>query len=189
MYTGHVAVALAARATRRDLPLWVLVAAAQGCDWVEVVFDVAGAGADSSVWSHAFPFVALAALAVGALVAVWKRSLGATLLVVAVYLSHPIADLATGYKPLWLGGPPVGLHFITRPVADLVVQGSLCVIGWVIYLRSLPPHRWRLLTFAPLGLVLSFQAVSDLVLYLRKQTVDQAPYEQEAVGASQQRSR
>jgi hypothetical protein len=168
MYTGHVAVALAARATRRDLPLWVLVVAAQGCDWAEALLDIAGAGTASSLWSHAFPFVVLAALAAGVLVALWKRSFGAALLVAAVYLSHPVADLVTGYKPLWLGGPPLGLHFIQRPVADLIVQASLCVIGWAIYVRSLPPSRpRRLLTSAPLALLLSFQAMSDLVLYAR----------------------
>src|SRR4030095_6405796 len=112
MYTGHVAVALAARATRRDLPLWVLVVAAQGCDWAEALFDIAGARTASRLCR----FVVLAALAAGVLVALWKRSFGAALLVATVYLSHPVADLVTGYKPLWLGGPRVGSLSSGAPV-------------------------------------------------------------------------
>ena len=169
MYTGHVAIALGARAARDDLPLWVLVAAAQGCDWVEVVFDAVGARSNSGVWSHAYPFVLLAACAAALLVGAWKRSVSAGLIVLAVYLSHPFADLVTGYKPLWLGGPPVGLHFIDRPLADFVVQGSACVIGWAVYTRTLrgSPAR-RALLIAPLAALLALQGISDVIVYARK---------------------
>lgn len=169
MYTGHVAIALGARAARDDLPLWLLVAAAQGCDWVEVVFDAVGARAHSGLWSHAYPFVLVAACAAALLVGIWKRSVSAGLIVLAVYLSHPLADLVTGYKPLWLGGPPVGLHFIERPVADLVVQGSVCVIGWALYTRTLrrTPAR-RALLIVPLAALLTLQGIADVILYGRK---------------------
>jgi hypothetical protein len=35
-----------------------------------------------------------------------------------VYLSHPVLDYVTGNKPLWLGGPSMGLGVIQRPVAS-----------------------------------------------------------------------
>jgi hypothetical protein len=38
--------------------------------------------------------------------------------VMMVYLSHPVLDYVTGNKPLWLGGPSMGLGVIQRPVAS-----------------------------------------------------------------------
>ena len=169
MYTGHVAIALAARGVRRDLPVWVAVLAAQAPDWVEVICAGLGARASAQLWSHAFPFVLLGAAAAAILVRLRTRSPGAALATFAVYLSHPLADLVTGYKPLWLGGPPLGLWFIDRPVSDFVVQSSLCVLGWLVYRRSLPPHvRRRLMAAAPLVALLALQGVSDLVVLVRK---------------------
>ena len=169
MYTGHVAIGLAARGARRDLPVWVAVLAAQAPDWIEVICGGLGAGASAQLWSHAFPFVVLGAGAAAILVRLWTRSTGAALVTFAVYLSHPLADLVTGYKPLWLGGPPVGLRFIDRPIPDFVVQGSLCLLGWLLYRRSLPSHvRRRVIAAAPLVTLLAVQAVSDLVVFVRK---------------------
>jgi len=169
MYTGHVAIALAARGVRRDLPLWVAVVASQAPDWVEVICVGLGAGATAQLWSHAFPFVLLAAVVAATVVRLWTRSTGAALVTFAVYVSHPLADLVTGHKPLWLGGPPIGLWFIERPAADFVVQSALCILGWVIYRRSLPPHvRGRLIAVAPLVTLLALQGVSDLVVLVRK---------------------
>jgi hypothetical protein len=169
MYTGHVAIALAARGARRELPLWVAVLASQAPDWIEAIFGGLGAGASAQLWSHAFPFVLLGAGAAAIIVRLWTRSLGAALVTFAVYLSHPLADLVTGYKPLWLGGPPVGLWFIDRPLPDFLVQSSLCVLGWLLYRRSLPPHvRRRLIAAAPLVALLALQGVSDFVVFARK---------------------
>ena len=168
MYTGHVAIALGVRGVRRDLPLWVLVAASQGCDWMEMLFDATGVRRQASLWSHAVPFVLVTAGAAAIVAGLWKRSVGAALVVLGVYLSHPVADLVTGLKPLWVGGPPVGLHFIERPVPDVIAQSILCVIGWALYSRSFHPGRaHRLVTLAPLVVLLWLQGVSDLVVYVR----------------------
>jgi len=165
MYTGHVAVALGARGLRRDLPLWVLVLAAQACDWVELSLRATGMRGTASLYSHAYPLVLVAALAAAALVWIWKRSLGATLTVLIVYLSHPAADYVTGFKRLWLGGPRVGLAMTNRPSVDFVVQGMLCVVGAALYWRSLPQaRRHRLSAALPLVVLLSLQGLSDLVL-------------------------
>jgi hypothetical protein len=169
MYTGHVAIALAARGIRRDVPLWVLVLATQACDWVELIVHPFTWRTDTEVYSHAYPFVIAAALAVGAAVWLWKRSVSAAATVMMVYLSHPLLDYVTGNKPLWLGGPSMGLGVIERPAADFVVQGLVCLLGCAIYWRSLPSTRRRHLSaVAPLLLLLSLQGMSDLRLEWNK---------------------
>ncbi|HTK53005.1 MAG TPA: hypothetical protein VL308_14045 [Gemmatimonadaceae bacterium] len=169
MYTGHVAIALAVRGVRRDVPLWVLVLAAQAPDWVEVMCGGLGTRESTQLWSHAFPFVLIGAVAAACLVRLWTRSTGAALVAFAIYLSHPLADLITGHKPLWLGGPAIGLQLIDRPVPDFVVQSALCVLGWVIYRRSLQSGvRGRLIAAAPLVMLLALQGASDLVVLARK---------------------
>jgi hypothetical protein len=169
MYTGHVAIALAARGARRELPLWMAVLASQAPDWIEAICGGLVGRATAELWSHAFPFVLPGAALAAIIVRLWTRSPGAALVTFAVYLSHPLADLVTGHKPLWLGGPPVGLWFIDRPVPDFVVQSSLCVLGWVAYRRSLPPHtRRRVIAAAPLVALLALQAASDFIVFARK---------------------
>ena len=170
MYTGHVALALGTRGVRRDLPLFVLVFASQGYDWVELGARLFLSRRAAEVYSHAFPFTLVAASCVALAVWLWKRSVSAALTVMALYLSHGLADYVTGLKPLWWGGPPVGLQLIERPVADFIVQATVCVVGFAVYVRSLAVRRTSLVRFAvgtPLILLLSLQAVSDFLVYLQ----------------------
>ena len=67
-----------------------------------------------------------------------------------------------------VGRAPAGLWFIDRPIPDFVVQGSLCLLGWLVYRRSLPPCRGRVIAAAPLVTLLALQAVSDLVVFVRR---------------------
>jgi len=165
MYTGHVAIALAARAVRSDPPLWVLVLASQACDWVEFFTYPFTPPRQTELYSHGFPFVLIAAGAAAVAVWSWRRSTPAAATVLLLYLSHPLVDYVTGFKLLWLGGPPVGLLMIYRPVADFVTQAAMCVLGFAIYWRSLPEARRRQLSAAaPLVLLLALQGVSDLRL-------------------------
>jgi hypothetical protein len=170
MYTGHIAVALGARGVRHDVPLWLLVLAAQGCDWVELFTHRSTSPATPDLYSHAFPFVIVAALVFTALVWIWKRSTGIALTVLALYLSHPVLDYVTGFKPFWLGGPKVGLRLVDWPLMDLVVQGTLCVLGVLLYQRSFPPtRRGRLFIALPLAALLIFQLGGDLRIgYIKK---------------------
>ena len=162
MYAGHVAIALGARGVRRDLPLWVLVLAVQACDWVELATHRLTPPGAPDLYSHAFPFVMVAAMIAAGVVWVWKRSTGAAVTVLVLYLSHPFADYFTAHKPLWLGGPSVGLDLIDRPLADFIVQAALCVIGAALYRRSLPPaRRRRIAAAAPLVVLLVLQALAD----------------------------
>jgi len=162
LYTGHVAIALAARGVRHDVPVWILVLASQGCDWVEIVVHRVTPRSMPDVYSHALPFVLVPAILLAAAVWAWRRSLGAAMTGLGVYLSHPIADLVTGVKPLWLGGPNFGLGFIHDPLADLATQSVLCVACAMIYSRSLSRSRHRLVAAgAPLVFLLSLQGVAD----------------------------
>src|SRR3954466_15410710 len=135
MYTGHIAIALAARGVRRDVPLWILVLATQACDWVELIVHPFTRRTVTEVYSHAYPFVVVTALALAGIVWVWKRSASAAATVLLVYLSHPFADYITGFKPMWLGGPNVGLEVIQRPAVDFLVQALVCIVGVGIYWR------------------------------------------------------
>jgi len=165
MYTGHVAIALGARGVRRDVPLPVLVLAAQACDWVELVVHPFTPRTFTDVYSHAFPFIVAPALAATAAVWLWKRSAGAALTVALLYLSHPLLDFVTGFKPLWSGGPSMGLQVIAHPGLDFIVQSVVCLIGVAIYRRSLPqPRRRGWSAAAPLLLLVTLQGLSDLRL-------------------------
>jgi hypothetical protein len=177
MYTGHVAIALAARGLRNDLPLVVLIFASQACDWVELVARLFVRRSQADLYTHAFPFILLAAGGVAVLVWLRMRSLGAALTVMAVYLSHAAADYVTGLKPLWYGGPSVGLQLVERPVADFVIQGSLCVVGVALYARSFPARnarRRRLAVALPLVLLISLQALADVVIERIRERPDRA---------------
>ena len=170
MYTGHVAIALGARGLRRDLPLWVLVLATQACDWVEVIVRSVPPGLPADVYSHGYPFVVIAAVAVAVAVWIWKHSVPDALTVLTVYLSHPLADYVAGFKPLWLDGEPVGLRITARPGMDFLVQGLLCLAGFVLYRRSLPaPRRHRISALLPLIVLLTLQGLSDLARATRAQ--------------------
>lgn len=167
MYTGHVALALGARGIRRDLPLWALVLAAQGADWIELALRPFTTRPRWELWSHAVPAVVIAALVAAFGTWVWKRSVGAAATILLIYLSHPVADLATGFKPLWPGGVPAGLLLIEHARVDFAVQGALCVLGWVVYLRSLTEtQRRRVSVVLPLAALLVLQATADTVLHL-----------------------
>ena len=165
MYTGHVAFALAVRGMRDDLPLWTLILVSQACDWVEILAHPITPRANPDLYSHAFPFVVAGGVAAAAAVWFWKRSARATTIVLALYLSHPLLDFVTGIKPLWVGGPPVGLGFIQRPAADFVTQAAVCALGFAVYRRSLPRAvRRQVAIAAPLVLLLVLQGMSDLRL-------------------------
>jgi hypothetical protein len=184
MYTGHVAIALAVRGVSDDLPLWSLVAISQACDWVEFVTYSRTPAVPRELYSHAFPFVIIGAGAAAVAVGLWKRSPRAAAIALALYLSHPLLDLVTGFKPLWLGGPPVGLEFIYRPVADFVTQGLLCAVGVVVYRQSLPEtRRRRIATIAPLALLLALQAASDVRLeWLKRRREHRESIQRELTG-------
>ena len=138
MYLGHVGVALGAKGLRRDIALIVLLVATYAPDWVDAGLCVIGAYDPRGIFSHSFTAVAL----LGAIAVVayhrYTRDLAGSLLVAGVVLSHVLLDLITGYKPTWPGGPMIGLRLYRHPVADLVLESAVILIGVVLYQRTLP---------------------------------------------------
>lgn len=178
MYAGHIGIALAAKRVRPDVPLWALVAAAQGCDWVNVVAWAAGhpdpassrwlvvGGWTAQMVSHSVPAVLGLAILVAAARAVVARDGRGAALLAGVTISHVLADYVTSVKPTWPGGPRIGLALYAHPAADFVVEMAVVAGGWFLYLRALPslPPRARGVPRAAwlmLGALAALQLVAD----------------------------
>jgi hypothetical protein len=163
MYIGHLGIALAGKGLRRTAPLWLLVVATQGCDWVQAVACVAAPVGASAMWSHSILVVAALAAALWlASYLLTKDHLGAAL-IGAVAVSHVLADYVTGFKPTWPGGPTIGLGLYAYPLGDLAVETAVLVVGWLLYRRSLPNEsRSSRLTWALLLVLGTLQLLGVL---------------------------
>jgi hypothetical protein len=159
MYVGHLGFALAGKGVRRDAPLWLLVLAAQGCDWLQVVACTQNPDT-SAMWSHSIAAVAALAAAFAIAGYLLTGSGAVALLGGVVAISHIAADYVTGLKPTWPGGPIVGLDLYSFPAADFLVESVLITAGWLLYRRSLPlAARSRGLTWVLLVLLVGGQLV------------------------------
>jgi hypothetical protein len=139
---GHVGVASASRAVRRDAPIVLLLLATFAPDLLDGAYSIAGICSPFGVYSHSLPVIAILA-AVGALVALYVTGSVTTALVVAgVVVTHLALDLITGEKMLWPQGPIVGLHVYQWPVADLAIEVPLIVCGWALLRRSGSGPAW-----------------------------------------------
>ena len=141
MYTGHLAVALAARRRSTHVPIALLLIAAQGPDWIELFLTRFLSVADGQLYSHSLLPIALGAATAAVGYALWSRDWSGAALVVGVYLTHPILDLVTGAKPLWAGGPAMGACLYNRPPLDFIVESVVVLAGWWIYRGGLGSRR------------------------------------------------
>jgi hypothetical protein len=164
MYIGHVGIALGARGVVRSAPLWLLLLAAQACDWVELLVSWVAPYRDASTWSHSWLAVGIGTLLFGALAFRLTHSLSGWAACSLTYLAHAPADYLTGLKPTWPGGPKAGLLLYDRPVTDFAVEITIVLVGWILYCRSLPPGaplRWP--AWATLALLAALQGTADVV--------------------------
>jgi hypothetical protein len=138
MYIGHLGLALAAKGMRHTAPLWLLVVATQGCDWVQAVACVAAPAGASAMWSHSIPMVAALAAALWLASYLLTRDHAIAALTGALAVSHMLADYVTGLKPTWPGGPTIGLRLYAHPLGDLVLETAVLLLGWLFYRKSLP---------------------------------------------------
>jgi hypothetical protein len=165
MYIGHLGFALAGKGLRCNAPLWLLVVATQGCDWVQAVACVAAPAGTSAMWSHSIPVVAALAAALSLASYLLAGDRGVAALTGAVAVSHVLADYVTGLKPTWPGGPTIGLDLYSHPLGDLAVETAVLVLGWLLYRRSLPPEsRSSRLTLALLVVLGATQLLGVLKL-------------------------
>lgn len=132
MIVGHAGIALLLRrwtVSRVALPL-LLLAGYLPDIWRALLVSAAHESVpQANMLSHSIPAVALQAAILGA---IWLISgggiRGACVLVVAA-LSHWPADVITGCKPTWPGGPELGLRLYRQPLFDLIVELALVILA------------------------------------------------------------
>lgn len=169
MYIGHVGAALAAKRARASIGLFALLVATYTPDWVDSALCLAGLYNPERLISHTIPAVVLFALVGFALYGLKTRDWTAALVVAGVILSHVVLDWLTGYKPIWPGGPMIGLSLYDRPVWDFIAEGVVIVIGVLLYGRTLPPRRrpWIDISIM-LGALLTLQLGIDIAHMMMK---------------------
>jgi len=153
VYAGHAAIAALLKGKRPRVPIALLVPIAFAPDWIDSFSHVVHRA--NSNLSHSLPSVAIGATLCGLLYWLWSRNAGDALVVSLAYASHWPADLITGVKPTWPGGPMVGFALYSRPGWDLLVESVLVVLCWLVYRRSLPTESRRrsIGWLMPLGLI------------------------------------
>ena len=153
MYAGHAAIAALLKGKRPRVPIALLVPIAFAPDWIDSFSHVVHRA--NSNLSHSLLSVAIGATLCGLLYWLWSRNAGDALVVSLAYASHWPADLITGVKPTWPGGPMVGFALYSRPGWDLLVESVLVVLCWLVYRRSLPTESRRrsIGWLMPLGLI------------------------------------
>jgi hypothetical protein len=160
MILGHLGLALGARAVDPDAPLGWLVAAAIAPDVLDLAIATTGVCNPMGEYTHTLFAIAATAAVLGA-AAAWATRRGRTgLLVAALVVSHILADYITGLKPLWIGGPLVGLDLYRWPWADFLVESPILVGGWWAARRWGRVPRWVGSRVA-LGVLLAGQFVAD----------------------------
>lgn len=164
MYAGHLGIALGASSLRRSAPLWILLIAAQLPDWLDAGLCVADASrGPGALYTHGLVTVGVAALLFGCIAWAITRDATAGLLSAALVLSHYPADLLTGLKPTWNGGPMLGLGLYAHPLVDSAVEGAVVLVGWLYYRRTLPPAaRRESMMYAMLFVLLAAQLIAGI---------------------------
>jgi hypothetical protein len=146
MFVGHAGLALLARARRTGPSFWVLLAAAFGPDWLELPFRLARVPFGRVLLLTHSLLATVACAVVGAVAyGVARHDRTGALLVAAAWLSHWPADLLTGLKPTWPGGPSLGISLYAHPGLDLLVEVGIAIAAWAVYAQRHRPMRGVLL--------------------------------------------
>src|SRR6266567_7262392 len=120
MYVGHAALALVVKGRRPHLSLALLVPAAFGPDWVQWILDVFGQ--TSPQLSHSLVSVGICSVLAALMYRLVVRGSGADAVLLALlWASHWPADLLTGIKPTWPGGPDVGLNLYEYVAFEVIM--------------------------------------------------------------------
>lgn len=160
MITGHLGLALGARAVDPDAPLGWLVVAAIAPDVADVALAAAGVCNPDGAYTHSLAAIAATAIVLGA-AAFWRTRRGRAALVVgALVVSHLLADYLTGLKALWVGGPVVGLNLYQWRWLDFALEALVVWAGWTAARRWGRVPRWLASRYALFGLV-AFQFAAD----------------------------
>jgi hypothetical protein len=159
--TGHLAIAAALHASRRDSSLVWLLGASMAPDVVDGLFVVARTCNPHGLYSHTLPAATLIAVVTGAVayLATDRRATG--LLAALLVVAHVPLDFVTGYKLFWPGAELAGLRLYDRPALDFALESTLVAAGWW-WMRARPwAPRWAT-TWAVLGGLLVLQGAMDI---------------------------
>lgn len=161
MITGHLGVAAAVHAARRDSSLPWLLGASIAPDLLDGLFALAGECNPHGLYSHTVPAAALLAAVVGGAAFLATRRRMSGLLAALLVLVHLPLDFITGQKLFWPGGELTGLHLYEYPVADFVLEALVLSAGWWALRRSGRAPR-QLTGWPTLALLLALQGVGLL---------------------------
>ncbi len=142
MIIGHLGIALGARAVDRDAPLPWLVAAAVAPDVLDILLASRGVCNAMGEYTHTLPAIAVTAVVLGVAAGWTDRRWRTGLMVAALVVSHILVDYVTGLKPLWIGGPIVGLNLYRWPWVDFLIEAPLIAGGWWAARRWGNVPRW-----------------------------------------------
>jgi hypothetical protein len=160
--TGHLGIAGAAHAGRRDSSLVWLLGASMAPDVIDGLFVLAGSCNPHGLYSHTLPAAALIAAAIGAAayLATGQRATG--LLAALLVLAHLPPDYITGRKLFWPGGELMGLRLYDHPIADFALEAALVIGGWwMLRAKSWVP-RWAT-GWPALAALLLLQGTADVI--------------------------
>ena len=130
MIVGHTGIALLARRLSKAwVPLAWLLFSAYFADLLRIAIKVR-LDIESANWlSHSIPAIAIEALFIGIAWYLLHGGIQSAALLGAVALFHWPADLLTGCKETWPGGPLIGLALYRHPEIDFIVEIGLVAIS------------------------------------------------------------
>jgi len=140
--TGHLGIAGAAHASRRDSSLRWLLVAAVAPDIIDALFVVARQCNPHGLYSHTLPAAAILAVVFGALAYFFTNQRATGVLAALLVLAHLPLDFITGRKLFWPGGELMGLRLYDHPIGDFVVEFSLVFVGWWLLRRKEWAPKW-----------------------------------------------
>jgi hypothetical protein len=140
--TGHLGIAGAVQAGRRDSSLFWLLGASMAPDVVDALFFVARTCNPNGLYSHTLPAAALLAAVTGAIAYAATRQRATGALCALLVLAHLPPDFVTGHKLFWPGGEIVGLRLYDHPIADFALESVLVAAGWWLLRRRGGAPRW-----------------------------------------------
>jgi membrane-bound metal-dependent hydrolase YbcI (DUF457 family) len=140
--TGHLGIAGAAHASRRDSSLPWLLVASMAPDIVDALFVLVRQCNPHGLYSHTVPAAALLAVIVGALAYYFTDQRATGLLSALLVLAHLPPDFLTGHKLFWPGADMMGLRLYDHPIADFALEAALVILGWWLLRRRPWAPRW-----------------------------------------------
>jgi hypothetical protein len=160
LITGHLGLALGARAADPEVPVVWLIVAAMAPDIADLGLAAMGVCNPDGAYTHSLAAIAGTALVLGA-AALWRTHSRRTAVVIgALVISHLLADYLTGMKALWVGGPVVGINLYHWPVWDMVLEWAFVSCGWWAGRRWGRLPRWAGARLV-LVVLLSYQFLID----------------------------